>query len=94
MPKIVHKYGDAEIGDIVTLKSGGPKMTLVKFVPVDSPPIPDGIQNAGWEDSTLKLAAQVMWVTESGALGQATLPVSALDFEDDDKPADRGPISA
>lgn len=83
MSKLVHKYGDAEIGDIVTLKSGGPPMTLVKFVPADSPPIPDGIQNSQWSDSTTTLSAQVMWVAENGTLGQATILVAALDFKDD-----------
>lgn len=83
MSKLVHKYGDAEIGDIVTLKSGGPPMTLVKFVPADSPPIPDGLQNSQWSDSTTTLNAQVMWVAENGSLGQATIPVAALDFKDD-----------
>jgi uncharacterized protein YodC (DUF2158 family) len=93
MPNLIHKYGDAEVGDIVKLKSGGPDMVIVRFVPSDAPPIPDGIQNTSWGDSTKILNAQVMWVTESGALGQATLPVAALTFKDDD--SDRpNPVSA
>jgi hypothetical protein len=96
MAKIVHKYGDAELGDVVTLKSGSPKLTIVKFVPSESPPIPDGIQNAGWEESDKKLAAQVIWVAENGTLGQATLPISALVFEgrDDKRGPKSDPISA
>lgn len=83
MSKLVHKYGDAQIGHIVTLKSGGPDMTVVKFVPASSPPIPDGLQNAQWSDSETSLDAQVMWVTADGALGQANIPVAALVFKDD-----------
>lgn len=102
MPKLVHKYGDAIIGHVVTLKSGGPPMTVVKFVPVSAPPIPDGLQNAQWSDSETTLDIQVMWVAENGTLGQATIPVAALDFQDDEAGAKQralarepgGPIQA
>lgn len=84
MPHLVHRYQDADVGDVVTLRSGSPPMTLVRFVPVDAPPIEPGIQNAGYQDSKMLLNAQVMWVTEAGVLGQATIPVDALDFKDDE----------
>jgi hypothetical protein len=76
MTKTVTKLGEASVGDVVTLKSGSPPATIIRFVPADSPPIPDGIQNAAYVESGLH--AQIMWIHDTGAMGQANVPIDAL----------------
>lgn len=79
MSNLVHKFQDVETGDVVTLKSGGPEMTVVAFVPADAVPVPAGIQNASYREASLKV--HVMGVASDGSIVQTTVPLEALNLK-------------
>lgn len=85
MVKVIHRIGDVAIGDIVSLKSGGPDLTVVGFGEPEPRPdfVPAGAHVA--DDTPL---VSVAWHTSDGVLGQAKLPVDALNVKAKDKPAD------
>lgn len=74
MVKVIHKLNDLEIGDVVTLVSGSPDLTVIGFAAPEARPDFAPPSAAVVEDSPVVVVA---WFTESG-FGQTKLPVDAL----------------
>jgi hypothetical protein len=74
MVKSIQKLGTLEIGDIVTLESGSPKLTVVGFVAPE--PTPDFTPHGAHVVNDMPLVA-VAWF-ENGVFGQAKLPLDAF----------------
>jgi hypothetical protein len=84
MVQIVQSYGGASVGDICTLKSGGPDMTVVGFegpepvTPVTAPGAPAAFGVAHVEAAPV---ARVAWITSEGAAVIHRFPVEALNLK-------------
>lgn len=95
MTKVIHRFKDVSIGDVVTLASGGPPMTVTGF----GPPEPRGdFAPAGAltaEDTPL---LNVAWFADNGVFGQGRFPLDALVVKDEknadrNRPVDKDPLA-
>jgi hypothetical protein len=80
MVQIVTTYGDFAVGDIATLKSGSPDLTIIGFEgpePVTPVFAPGAIPTFAVAQVEASPVARVAWVVE-GAIHIARLPTEAL----------------
>jgi Uncharacterized small protein (DUF2158) len=92
MVQIIHKFGDATVGDVVSLKSGGPQATIIGFegaepvTPVSAPGAPL-LAGVGYVEA--EPVARVAWITADGVAHIHRYPLAALNLKAQakDKPA-------
>lgn len=94
MTQIVTKYNDIAVGDLVTLKSGGPTVVVVGFegaepaAPVTAPGQPL-LSGASYEEAGP--VARVAWIDDKGELRTHRFPIGVLNVKDGDKHRDPPP---
>lgn len=76
--QMLDTYQDAQIGDGVTLKGGGPAMTITGFEAPAATPQPTGITNASLTD--VQAEVRCAWFTEAGGFNSAVFPLAALNI--------------
>ena len=82
--QILDTYDNVTIGDTVSLKAGGPKMTVIGFAPPEPLPQPTGITNASLTD--VQADVRVLYFLETGSPVTLSVPLAALDLPVKDKP--------
>ena len=86
MVQIVSKFGSSEVGDVVTLKSGGPDMTVIGFEgPEPVTPVGPAL---GLSLTEAEPVARVAWVTSDGVAHIGRFPIASLVVKKSDKPKD------
>jgi uncharacterized protein DUF2158 len=82
MAQVIHKYADLVVGDIVTLKSGSPDMTVIGFNPAEPKPDMAAAAAHGALLGDELPNVHVAWVSADGAFLQGSLPVASLNIKD------------
>ena len=78
MPHIIQKFRDIERGQLVRLKASDSDAVVVGFVPHPPAHVELGIPNASFGEA--EPLVHVMWV-KGGVMGQAQVPVEAIDID-------------
>lgn len=84
MTQIVHKFGDAEVGDIVNLKSGSPDAVIIGFegpepvTPVTAPGAPN-LVGASYKEA--EPVARVVWFGKDDLEHIGRWPIPALNLK-------------
>lgn len=77
MVQVIKSFGDASIGDVATLKSGGPDMTVIGFEGPE-PVTPVAGNFVGVAHVEAEPVARVAWVTSDGVAHVHRYPLEAL----------------